>query len=194
MLVIIFTGSMFGTDEITQKEQKKNELKSEATKVGKGYQEYDRLIKEKDQMAKVFNDLDMVLGKKAYFLDLLSDLSRITPNDVWFTRLLASSEYVAPEEPQTQNTGFSIPFMGGNSDKTPEYKLIIEGKSLSDGSVKAFSDNLKNSKFVDKDSSGNPGFKVVYISAQTLDTKIDKTVTSFTFEVTLKPPLAAQPK
>jgi type IV pilus assembly protein PilM len=166
LIIVIVIGSMFGTDEIAIKRQQTTDLRNETNKLKTGKDQYDKLINQKEELVKVYDDLRLVVGKRDYWLDILAELNKITPSDVWFTKITS----------------------------TVDYKLTIEGKSLSEGSVSAFATSLGKDTTYVQDSSGTGLVKFVSLSPPVLDPRLDKTVTSFIFEITCKPPKSAQPK
>ena len=135
-------------------------------------------------MSKLYRDLQLVLGKRDYWLGAMADIGTITPEDIFLTRVMMSSEYVEPEA----NSGL-MNLITPSSSKEPKWKIIIEGKSFSVGSVTNFGNALKGLKFVDQGK-----VKFTNITSPAPDPKYDKPVTSFTFEIDCNPPAAAQPQ
>ncbi len=194
LLVVIFMGSQFGSDEVSIKKQQATDLQNKSLNVKKGYENYEALMKKKDSLAKVYTDLQMVLGKRDYWIGILSQISENAPKDIWFSRIQGSPEYVEKEDTQQSQGRFGLSGLLSSSDKTPDWMLVLDGKSVSEGSVKVFSDKIGNLPFVRRDKDGKPMVKPTHISSPAMDAKAGKMVTSFTFEITLNPPKAAEPK
>lgn len=166
LLLIIYIGSLFGSDEIIYKQQLATDLLTRASRADTGYRTYTELMSRKDNITEAYEDLFLVIGKRGYWLRILSELNRITPVDIWLTRLQC----------------------------TADFKLIIDGRSLSDGAIADFAKALGESRYVEKDEQQNALVKPVFISTPAIDPRLDRTVTTFTFEVTLRPPRVARPQ
>jgi type IV pilus assembly protein PilM len=193
LLLVVFMGSQFGSDEVSIKKQQAADLQNKSLSVKRGYDNYEALMKKKDSLSKVYTDLQMVLGKRDYWLGILSQISQNAPKDIWFSRIQGSPDYVEKEDQSSQG-GFGITSLFSGSNKNPDWMLILDGKSASEGAVKEFADKIGTLPFVRHDKDGKAMVKPTHISSPAMDSKAGKMVTSFTFEITLNPPKAAEPK
>lgn len=117
LLLIVYLGSLFGSNEIERKQETIATFQSKAKLSESGYSKYTTLMEKKKLLEKQYSELAFLLGKRGYWLNIISELNKITPIDIWLTKISAREDY----------------------------SILLEGKGLSEGSITDFTNKLDKS-------------------------------------------------